>query len=179
MNLSVPTRNQIAAQVDAILAREPDARCIAIRSPAPDAWPDTLALRNRAFSVRWCESPLAARQYLSETESGEVDGVVLLTSLGERELGSDVIARLSRGRVFQIESWDMVRQVFQAREVDSRLASQNWMASLLLENVPSRGLRTGAGRISWIWILPGARYCARASVWKPAGPTCSLCYVGL
>ena len=60
MTLSVPTRNQIAAQVDAILAREPDARCIAIQSPAPDAWPDTLPLRNRAFSVRWCESPLAA-----------------------------------------------------------------------------------------------------------------------
>ncbi len=139
MTLSVPTRNQIAAQVEAILAREPDARCIAIRSPGPEAWPDSLALRNRTFTVRWCESPLAARQYLSETESGELDGVVLLTSLGERELGSDVIARLSRGRVFQIESWDMVRQVFQAREVDSRLANQNWMASLLLENVPPAG----------------------------------------
>lgn len=139
MTLSVPTRNQIAAQVDAILVREPDARCIAIRSPGPEAWPDSLAVRNRAFSVRWCESPLAARQYLSETESGERDGVVLLTSLGERELGSDVIARLSRGRVFQIESWDMVRQVFQAREVDSRLANQNWIASLLLENVPPAG----------------------------------------
>ncbi len=33
----------------------------------------------------------------------------------------------------------MVSQLFQAREVDSRLASQNWMASLLLENVPPGG----------------------------------------
>lgn len=139
MTLSVPTRNQIAAQVGAVLARERDARCIAIRSPAPDAWPDTIVVRNSAFSVRWCASPLAARQYLSETESGELKSVVLLTNLGERELGSDVIARLSRGRVFQIESWDMVSQLFQAREVDSRLASQNWMASLLQENVPPGG----------------------------------------
>src|SRR5262249_1058441 len=88
---------------------------------------------------RWCESPLAARQYLSAVESRELEGVVLLTSLSERELGGDVIARLSRGRVFQIESWDMVSQLFQAREVDSRLAGQNWMASLLLENVPPGG----------------------------------------
>ncbi len=145
MTLSIPTRNQIAAQVDAILAREPDARCIAIRSPAPDAWPDTIVSRNSPFSVRWCASPLAARQYLSEMESGELKSVVLLTNLGERELGSDVVARLSRGRVFQIESWDMVSQLFQAREVDSRLASQNWMASLLLENVPPGGYAPVAG----------------------------------
>jgi hypothetical protein len=158
VSLSVPTRNQIATQVEAILAREPDARCIAIRSPAPEAWPDTLALRNRAFSVRWCESPLAARQYISETETGGREGVVLLTSLGERELGSDVIARLSRGRVFQIESWDMVREVFQAREVDSRLANQNWMASLLLENLPPGGYAPVPGGVldldtAWSQIL--------------------------
>ena len=139
MTLTVPTRNQIAAQVEAILVREPDARCIAIRSPAPDNWPETLSLRNRVFSVRWCKSPLAARQYLSEAESGELEGVFLLTSLGERELGTDVIARLSRGRVFQVESWDMVGQAFQAREVNSRLANQNWMAGLLLENAPPGG----------------------------------------
>jgi hypothetical protein len=139
VSLSVPTRSQIAAQVDVILAHEPDARCIAIRSPTPDSWPDTLPFPNRAFSVRWCRSPLAARQFLSETESGERDGVILLTNLSELELGSDVIARLARGRVFQIESWDMVRQVFQAREVDSRLAGQNWLANLLLENAPPGG----------------------------------------
>ncbi len=69
----VPTSNQIAAQVEAILARDPDTRCIAIRSPAKDAWPETLSIAGRSFRLRWCPSSLAAREVLVETESGASD----------------------------------------------------------------------------------------------------------
>ncbi len=137
--LTVPARNQIAAQIEAVLEREPEARYIAIRSGRQTSWPEVLSVRNRAFRLQWCDSALGLRQTLSEAETGGVEGLVLLTSLTDRDLGSDVIARLSRGRVFQVESWDMVGRLFQARELDSRLANRNWMATLLLENAPPGG----------------------------------------
>lgn len=139
MSEAIPTRNQISAQVEAVLGREPDARCIAIRSIARDGWPAVLPARNRAFRVHWCESPLAAREALANVERGDEEGILLLTNLDERDLGADVLARLSRGRVFQIENWDMVRQVFQARAIDSRLSGQSWMASILLDTIPLGG----------------------------------------
>lgn len=156
----VPTTNQIATQVEAVLDRHAEARCIAIRSPARDAWPDSLMVRNRVFQVRWCASPLAARQALVEAEDVTLGGIVLVTRLGDAELGSDVMARLARGRVFQVERWDMVRQVFQANEIDSRLARRTWMAQALLEHLPAGGYLPVAGGFldldtAWKAVLKG------------------------
>ena len=156
----VPTTNQITAQVDAVLARDPQARCIAIRSTSKDTWPETLAIRDRSFRLNWCESSLAARQALTDADQPDADGVILLTRLGETELGSDVIARLSRARIFQVERWDMVRQVFQAREIDSRLARQTWMAHALLDYLPPGGYPPVPGGFldldtAWRHVLEG------------------------
>lgn len=157
----VPTTNQIAAQVEAILARDPQARCIAIRSPSQDAWPRKLAIGNRAFRLDWCESALAARQALVEADRPDTDGVVLLTGLADADLGSDVIARFARARVFQVERWDMVRQVFKAREIDSRLAKQSWMAHALLDYLPLEGYPPVPGgfldlETAWKHVLEGS-----------------------
>lgn len=156
--MRVPTGPQIRAQVDAVVERDPEARCIAIRSPARDAWPDGLTLRNRTFKLRWCESPLEVRQSLVEAEEDPANGAVLLTPLDENALGSDVVARLSRARVFRIEGWDTVRQVFQAHEVDSRLAKRPWIADVLLENAPPEGYPPVPGGFvdldtAWKYIL--------------------------
>ncbi len=156
MSLPLPTPNQIKAQIDAVLEREPEARCIAIRSPEAGAWPETVSVRDRAFRLKWCDSPLAVRQCLTEAEGAE--GVVLLTGLDDRALGSDVVARLSRGRVFQVESWDMLRRLFQARGIDSRLAKHNWIANLLLNNAPPSGYPPVSGGLldletAWRFVL--------------------------
>lgn len=163
----VPTSNQIAAQVEAVLARDPEARCIAIRSPARDSWPETLSVRNRLFRLHWCASSLAARQALIEADEMETGGLVLLTHLNDADLGSDVIARLSRGRVFQVERWDMVRQVFQANEIDSRLAKRTWMAHALLETLPAEGYPPVPGgfldlETAWKHVLSGSLGIAEA-----------------
>lgn len=156
----VPTRNQITAQIQAVLEREPQARCIAIRSPGPDEWPESVTVRERRFRLHWCESPLVARQSLLEAETNNDEGVVILTNLGDSDLGCDVLARLSRARVFQVESWDMLRQLFQAREVDSRLARQGWIASALLDHAPPEGYPPVPGGFldldtAWKHILQG------------------------
>jgi hypothetical protein len=157
----VPSSNQIVAQVKAVLARDPEARCIAIRSPTREVWPESLSVGNRSFRLHWCPSCLAVRQALIQVERPPSDGAVLLTPLGDAVLGSDTIARLARGRVFQVDRWDMVRAVFQATEIDARLAPQGWMAQALLEYLPAGGYPPVAGGFldldtAWKQVLSGS-----------------------
>jgi hypothetical protein len=135
----VPSRNQIAAQLEAVLERDAQARCLAIRSAARGTWPESLPAGGRTFRLRWCESPLAVRESLVAAEGDDAPGVVVLADVAEAELGADVIARLARGRVFRVEGWEMVHQVFHAREVDARLAKRAWIATVLLEHMPPGG----------------------------------------
>lgn len=129
MTISVP---QIAAQLDAVLAREPAALVIAIRSDTRQAWPDFVMQRGRRFSLRWCDSMLAMREALCAVEEAD-SGLVLLTPLGSHEIAEDIAARLARGRVFQPEGWEIVRQLFGAKEVDARLGHFSWMPQVLAD----------------------------------------------
>ena len=60
--LSLP---QIEAQALAVLDRASDARVIAIQAKAKALWPNAITLSGRPFQLRWCESPLMAREALS------------------------------------------------------------------------------------------------------------------
>ena len=132
MSLSTP---QIAAQLEAVLAREPEAQAIAIRSPTRSPWPDTLNQRGRRFSVRWCESMLSMREALDDSadDANPGAGVVVLTPLGSNEIAEDISARLAKGRVFQPDAWDILRQMFGARETDARLGKYGWLPQALVE----------------------------------------------
>ena len=132
MTVSAP---QIAAQLDAVLSRDPAALAIAIRSASKLAWPESIPQRGRQFALRWCESMLAMREALCEVEQLDAasSGVVLLTPLGTHEIAEDISARLARGRVFQPEGWEMVRQLFGAKEIDARLGRFSWMPQALVD----------------------------------------------
>lgn len=132
--LSLP---QIEAQALAVLDRASDAKVIAIQAKTKALWPDAITLSGRPFQLRWCESPLMAREALSSLDDAAdgqaAPGLILLTPLAARELGGDVLARLARGQVFQPDAWSMVQQLFKAREIDARLSRFRWMAQLLVE----------------------------------------------
>ena len=132
--LSLP---QIEAQALAVLDRASDARVIAIQAKAKALWPNAITLSGRPFQLRWCESPLMAREALSmldDAADGQgAAGLILLTPLAARELGGDVVARLARAQVFQPDAWGLVQQLFKAREIDARLSRFRWMAQLLVE----------------------------------------------
>ena len=132
MTVSVP---QIAAQVDAVLSRDPTALAIAIRSATKLAWPDSIAQRGRQFALRWCDSMLAMREALCDIEQADAasNGLVLLTPMGTNEIAEDIVARLARARVFQPEGWEMVRQLFGAKEIDARLGRFGWMPQVLVD----------------------------------------------
>ncbi len=132
MSLSTP---QIAAQLDRVLASDPSAVALAIRAKARQPWPETLNQRGRQFALRWCESSLAIREALCDVEKHDpaAAGLVVITPLATHELAEDIAARLARGRVFQPEGWDMVRQLFQAKETDARLGRYAWMPQTLID----------------------------------------------
>lgn len=132
MSLSTP---QIAAQLDRVLTSDPTAVALAIHSPARQVWPDTLNQRGRAFALRWCESSLAIREALCDVELQDPStaGLVVITPLATHELAEDIAARVARNRVFQPEGWDIVRQLFQAKETDARLGKYPWMPQCLID----------------------------------------------
>ena len=132
MTVSVP---QIAAQLDAVLSREPAALAIAIRSATKLAWPESIPQRGRQFALRWCDSMLAMREALCDIEQADAasNGLVVLTPLGTHEIAEDISARLARGRVFQPEGWEIVRQLFGAKEIDARLGRFSWMPQVLVD----------------------------------------------
>ncbi len=120
MSLSTP---QIAAQLERVLASDPSTVALAIRAKARQPWPEALNQRGRQFALRWCESSLAIREALCDVEQHDpaTAGLVVLTPLATHEIAEDIAARLARARVFQPEGWDIVRQLFQAKETDARL----------------------------------------------------------
>lgn len=132
MSLSTP---QIAAQLDRVLSSDPTAVAVAIRAAARQPWPESLTQRGRQFALRWCESSLAIREALCDNEQHDAAtaGLVVITPLATHEVAEDIAARLARGRVYQPEGWDIVRQLFQAKETDARLGRFAWMPQALID----------------------------------------------
>ncbi len=142
------TANELRAQVEAVLERGAGAEIVGIYAPSADPWPETLDAAGRSFRVCWCPSPLAARLALRDARrSGADQGLLMLTSLTEQQLGADVVARLARGKLFRIRQWDIVRSAFRAQEVDSRLARHGWMADLLIQRRPAGGYDPVGSRV--------------------------------
>jgi len=139
----VPSTRQIEQQVLAVLAHDADALTVGIHAPRPGTWPEGIRVGAREFRLAWCESPLAAREALVERSGGE--GLVLLTAADETMLGADLVARLYHARMFHLQSWDLVRDLFQARDIDPRLAPLGWIADLLVERAPPGGYAPAPG----------------------------------
>jgi len=134
---AVPSTAQVRAQVASLRERAPDERFIAIHFPAAWRSGESLLVRDETIPVRPCDSVLQLREALVECE--RLDGpVVFVTPLSEAELGADVLTRLARHRLFHVESWRIVRDLFHARYVDPRLADAPWIADVLLELPPGQ-----------------------------------------
>ena len=132
MSLSTP---QIVAQLERVLGSDPAAVSIAIRATTRQPWPDSLRYEGRTFQLRWCDSSLAIREALCEVEQHDplISGLVVITPLATHEMAEDITGRLARARIFQPEGWDIVRQLFQAKETDSRLGRYIWMPQSLID----------------------------------------------
>jgi hypothetical protein len=132
-----PTAAQVRQQVAELRRREVrNARVVLLRG---DAWngPDRLDVGDATYRVVATSSPLHVREELVELPDDL--GLVVVTPLDERQLGGDVVARAARRRVLSVDTWDIVRDLFRARDIDPKLSTARWMAEALVELAPAGG----------------------------------------
>ena len=142
--MTAPSFSQIRAQVTAIRQKVPHARVIGIHSAG--RWTDESIKRDgeHDYLICQCDSPLSFRLALRQPTQDETTKV-LITNLDEHDLGDDVLLRLAKRRLFQIDPWQIVRSLFDAHAVDPRLAKHAWIAESLLELIPSEGYPAARG----------------------------------
>ncbi|MFZ9737134.1 MAG: BREX-2 system phosphatase PglZ [Prochlorotrichaceae cyanobacterium] len=137
-----PTFSQIKAQVNAIRRKRPNTQRIAIR--ASGQWSKDYEEADLTYRVQSCPSPLAIRLALRQ-ELPESVIQVLITDLEEQDLEEDILLRLPKQRLFQIESWQVIQDLFQARRIDPRLIQHRWIAECLMEWAPPSGYPPALG----------------------------------
>jgi hypothetical protein len=142
--MTSPTFSQIKAQVAAIRQKVPQARVIGIHSLA--RWTEAPRQQDgeQDYVIHQCDSPLSFRLALRQP-AAENTTQVLITSLAEKDLGEDVLLRLAKRRLFQIDPWQIIRSLFNAHAVDPRLTRCSWLAEALLESIPSEGYPPARG----------------------------------
>jgi hypothetical protein len=150
--------------------KESDSRlAIGIHSPTP---PDREEVRD--LRVAWCRSMLEMRDHLASPEPGKL---VIVTPLDDQQLADDIRARLHRHKLVPVDVREMLKHLYEAREVDARLTADPVLCAALLRcsPVPVTGgiLHEEAAWqtvCSEIFGLPGARPDALALLEWVAGP---------
>lgn len=113
-------------------------RVLAFRSGGPWRGEESFQAGDRRCVVRWCPSALAVREALDQTAESR-DTLVLLTDRSEADLGLDVLSRLPKRRLLEIDRWGLLMHAFEAGRLDSRLLQDRWLADELLASLPSAG----------------------------------------
>jgi hypothetical protein len=106
-------------------------RSIGIHVSAPWSGGATLRVEGEELPLAWCPSALAFRDELMRHER---DGrqAVLLTDRSAQELGLDVLARLTKRRLYTLDAWQALHERLGVRDVDPRLRQLRWFPDHLL-----------------------------------------------
>ncbi|MBT3154265.1 BREX-2 system phosphatase PglZ [Streptomyces sp. CHD11] len=105
--------------------------------PAEPAWGE-----DRTAGVAVAPSPLAVHELVLDHLAGRRPGpavLVVLTDREQHELDPAITARVHKRRIDMVDSWDVVREAFGARQIDPRLKDVNWAAEALLDATPPGG----------------------------------------
>ena len=132
-----PTFAQIKAQVAAIRKKLPGTKSIAIRSKAKWSGNSSYEDNGEVFQIHQCDSPLAMR--LALRESSDQNTTVLVTDLDDHDIGDDILVRLKPRKLIPLDSWQIVKALFQVRAVDPRVTRYGWMADTLMDLIPPNG----------------------------------------
>src|SRR4029453_2958883 len=119
-----PTPAQVVAQVAMVCRDRPEDGIIGIHTPGGWLGGATLQVNGESCNVIYCRSGLQVREALVSLEGeGTEPLLVVMTPLDEAQLGLDVLARLAGRQLYRIDHWQMVRDLFHAREVHPPLPS--------------------------------------------------------
>src|SRR3954469_4324905 len=144
MTQPAPPFSQVRARVRAVRRKVPDARVVGIRSPGRYAGERVRQDGADVYRVEQCDSPLAARVALLDEEPAATV-TVLVTPLSGQELGDDVLVRLAGRKLYEINTWEIVKELYAAQTIDPRLRAHAWIADHLLEQAPTDGLGSTPG----------------------------------
>lgn len=131
------TFNQLKAQVAAVRKKIPESTVIGIRSSL--RWNGEVQRQDgdELYRIYQCDSPLAMRVALREqTERGHErlrSTSILITDLDDQQIGDDILVRLKPRKLVPLDNWQIVKSLFQAREIDPRVTKHRWIATVLLE----------------------------------------------
>lgn len=132
-----PTFAQIKAQVAAVRKKLPGTKSIAIRSKAKWSGKSVYEANGEVFQIHQCDSPLAMR--LALRDSSDEKTIVLITDLDDHEISDDILVRLKPRKLIPLDSWQIVKALFQVRAVDPRVTKHVWMAEILMALIPPNG----------------------------------------
>jgi hypothetical protein len=102
------------------------------------------------YAISQCDSPLALRLALRNppAAAGANTVRVVVTGLPDDDIAADMFARLHRGRLFEIDRWSLVQQLFSADSIDPRLVQHDWLADAVVEWLGSH--RTPAAKSGFL-----------------------------
>jgi hypothetical protein len=130
-----PTFSQIRAQVAAIRKHAGDARVFGIQSAGRWAGEPRQTFGDDTYDIVQCDSPLAMRVALQE-EAADATATVLVTQIPMEQLSADIRVRLARRKLYPIKNWQIVKELFQAKQLDPRVVEHSWIAQRLLDLAP-------------------------------------------
>lgn len=148
--------NQIKAEVAVLGRKKQVERPVGIRAAGRWLGEPVHTDGGTGYVIRQCDSPLAMRLALREAGPPNVarSVKVLVTSLPDAEISSDIFSRLHRQRFFSIDRWSLVQQQFAADAIDPALVSHDWLADAVIEHLGSRrpiAAKTGCLGAETLW----------------------------
>src|SRR5437867_6814054 len=139
-----PSIGVIRAQIRAIRDKAPNAKVFGISTPERWSGPSVHGAGSDRIAIYQCDSPLQMRLALqSAPETGFA--TVLVTPLDPGKVSDDILVRMALRKLHPINSWEIVRSLFKAKQLDPRITRYTFLADLLLEHVASRDVPPVAG----------------------------------
>lgn len=118
--------------------RRPDEHLVGVQITGAWSGDAVVHVGNEARPVRVCPSTLDVRAAAVEQEAlGRP--LVVLTPIKARELGLDLTARFAGQQLLQPVVARAVMQLFQAHDLDRRIAREEWLLRALAEHLPPGG----------------------------------------
>lgn len=144
MAATSPTLSSLRAHIRSIRQKVPEARVFGISSEGRWSGPARDGVGENGLVVYQCDSPLQMRLALQEA-AGQTGETVLLTRLDQTLVSDDILARLALRRLVPFRAWEIVRSLFNAKTVDTRITRHGFLADLLLEHADGITFEAASG----------------------------------
>ncbi len=137
MTVGLLSQQQLRSIVEEKWKRDIDAVAVGLHVAPSWQGPSQVDFEFGPANVVRADTVFEIRQALRTAEKNK-SRLVLLTSLQQAELGHDVVARLARSRLLDINHWSSLCSLFKAKELD-RTVCEPAIAQVLMDYAPPDG----------------------------------------